>query len=107
MKPEKQIILLSLSIMILSAFFLLPRNQEWMAFRILPYWRDISYQKSNLKAEDRKRIRYKDAYIYSKQIADFFHTKNQDSVLVLIPSTAYFNKHGIKYHVPEPAVFYY
>ena len=107
MKPEKQITLLAVSLMILSGFFLLPRNQSWMAYRILPYWNDISYQKSRLDLEERKRSRYRGSYIYSRQIANFFHQKNQDSAIVLLPSTSYFNFHGIKYHVPEPAVFYY
>ncbi|WP_315821984.1 hypothetical protein [Paraflavitalea speifideaquila] len=28
-------------------------------------------------------------------------------MLVLMPPSNYFHKMGIKYHVPEPAVFYY
>jgi hypothetical protein len=107
MKPEKQITLLAVSVIILSAFFILPVNRDWMANRILPYWKDFNYQKSRLNVEERKINRYKSSYIYSKQIADFFHSRNKDSVLVLIPSTSYFNLHGIHYHVPEPVVFYY
>ena len=96
------------SILLLTAFFLLPRNQKWLEDRIFPYWYDFQNQKNNLDIEHRKIKRYGSAYTYSKFIADFFDKKGiKKNVLVLIPPTAYFKKNGIDYDVPEPSVFYY
>lgn len=79
-----------------------------MSDRVLPYWNDFQKQKSRLRLEDRKIQRYKTAYTFSKQIAQFFKRKGiQNKVLVLLPPSAYFKKNGLDYPVPEPAVFYY
>lgn len=105
MKPEKQITLFAVGLIVLALFFLLPRNGQWMGERVIPYWRDWQSQKGDLSEEGRKVKRYRGAYTYSKQIAGLFPDKSQ--ALVLVPSAAYFKNHGLNYEVPEPAVFYY
>jgi len=108
MKPEKNITLLAAGIIVLAAFFLLPKNQEWMANRILHYWKDFTVQKNNLDPEHRKTDRYQDAYTWSQKIAGYFkERKIARQVLVLMPPASYFAAHQVTYHVPEPAVFYY
>jgi hypothetical protein len=65
-------------------------------------------QKDHPDIERRKVKRWGSDYTISKQISGFFSkTYNRDSVLVLIPPSAYFKERNINYHVPEPAVFYY
>ena len=104
----RKFILLALSILMVVGFFLLPQNSEWISDRILPYWSDLRKQKKHLEIEERKIDRYGSSYTYSKMIDDFFEKKGVDeNVLVLVPPTSYFTARGIKYHVPEPAVFYY
>jgi hypothetical protein len=108
MKPARNIMLTALSIALLAAFFLLPQNRNWMAGRVLRYWKDFTVQKDHLDPEHRKIERYQFSYTYSKRIADYFvYRKMKDQVLVLLPPASYFAAHGIKYPVPEPAVFYY
>jgi hypothetical protein len=108
MRNWKNIILLGAGIFLLCLFFLLPRNQTWLAQRVLPYWKDFQRQKNILDLEKRKVERYESAYTYSKQIAGYFERKGiRQDVLVLIPSSAYFKSRGVNYPVPEPAVFYY
>jgi hypothetical protein len=104
----KKIVLLSISILAVSFFFILPQNREWITKRVFTYWSDFQKQKGNLNREGRKVKRYGNDYTYSKQIADKvrIRTRSED-VLILVPPTTYFKAKGIEYHVPEPAVFYY
>jgi hypothetical protein len=107
-KPEKNITLFAIAIILISLFFLLPRNREWMAQRVLTYWKDFQQQKSATGLEKRKAERYETSYTYSKWISDYFEKKGvKKQVLVLVPPASYFDSKGIKYPVPEPAVFYY
>lgn len=94
--------------MVLAVFFLLPRNQLWMAERIVPYWGELPMQKNDLSEQHRRTSRYGASYTLSKLIADSAAALHlPQPALVLVPPTAYFKKHGIDYHVPEPTVFYY
>ncbi|HEU4470403.1 MAG TPA: hypothetical protein VFR58_04910 [Flavisolibacter sp.] len=103
-----KIILFALSNLLLTGFFMLPDNRKWLQQRVLPYWKQMGRQAANLDIEHRKVLRYKDAYVLSKWAADSLAKKLPlDSVLLLVPSTAYFESRGVQYHVPEPAVFYY
>ena len=104
----RKFILLALSVLMVAGFFLLPQNSEWLGDRILPYWSDLQKQKNHLGLEERKVDRYGNSYTYSKFIDNFFEKKDlKKNALVLVPPTSYFAAHGLKYHVPEPAVFYY
>jgi hypothetical protein len=104
----KKIVLLSISILAVSFFFVLPENREWLTKRVFTYWKDFQNQKAHLGLEVRKVKRYGNDYSYSKQIADSLKLKARSKdALVLVPPTAYFKAKGIDYHVPEPAVFYY
>jgi hypothetical protein len=78
-----------------------------MQNRVLTYLNSFQRQKNNLDIEHRKKIRFGNDYIFTKNIADFFKKKGiSDSVLVFMPPTSYFLNNGVEYHVPEPAVFY-
>ena len=81
-------------------------NSDFFNNRIVAYWDAFQEQKTELDLEVRKTERFGNSYAISKQISDFIKFRN-DSDVVLMPSTAYFNANGIDYHVPEPAVFYY
>jgi len=108
MRPEKNITLLAIGIIVLAAFFMLPANRDWMAQRVLHYWKDFTVQKNDLSPEHRKIRRYQNAYTFSKRIAGYFQqNKLTDQVLLLVPPASYFSAHGVNYPVPEPAVFYY
>ena len=108
MISTKSIFLLAMGIAILSLFFLLPLNQDWMNRRLKGYWKDFTNQATRMKPEQRKVSRYGNAYVYSKQISNYFLQKNiHDRVLVLMPPESYFKKYGLHFPVPEPAVFYY
>lgn len=96
-----------ISLLFLAGFFLLPRNREWAGI-VLSYARDFQQQYKHLDRETRMRSRFGNAYLFSKQIADQFDRKGtKGKVLVLMPPTNYFTRMGVKYHVPEPAVFFY
>lgn len=100
--------LTAISITILAAFFILPNNNDWLNNRILTYVNELNTQPYHLDLEERRRQRYKASYTRSKEIAHFFEKKTiKNSVLVLLPSSAYFKENGIIYPVPEPVVFYY
>jgi hypothetical protein len=108
MKNDKGILLMAISILLITFFFVLPQNNNWERQTIMPYWMDFLHQKNRTNPEGRKESRYGNAYTISKAIAGFFEKKHiKDSVLVLMPPEAYFDKYGISYAVPEPAVFYY
>ncbi len=104
----KQAILTLVGLVLLVLFFLLPKNQSWFINRIVGYWKDFNFQRHNLDPEVRKIERWGNSYVFSKQIAEHLPKHGtDDSILVLIPPTAYFKERDVDYHVPEPAVFYY
>jgi len=104
----KAFILLVASIISLLIFFGLEPNKLWLDQRIMPYWEDYQEQKLNLDPEERKLARYQTDYIFAKNVTGFFEKRGiADKALVLVPSSDYFNAHGLQIHVPEPAVFYY
>jgi hypothetical protein len=108
MKNDKGILLMAISILLITFFFVLPQNNNWERQTIMPYWMDFLHQKNRTNPEGRKESRYGNAYTISKAIAGFFEKKHiKDSVLVLMPPEAYFDKYGISYAVPEPAVFFF
>ena len=76
--------------------------------KIGTYWGDFTKQKNDLDLEQRKKKRYGTAYTISKTIADHLTKINeQEKAVVLMPPTSYFEANKVKYHVPEPAIFYY
>jgi hypothetical protein len=104
---KKTIILTLAAIALIVAFFLLPRNRQW-ATRVYSYWTDYQWQRDNTGSETRMQKRFGNNYTYSKQVAEVLEKKGvKDQALVLIPPSNYFTKMGMRYHVPEPAVFYY
>lgn len=104
----KTFILLVASIISLLIFFGLEPNKVWLDQRIMPYWQDYQEQRLNLDLEERKLSRYQTDYIFAKNVTGFFEKRGTaGKSLVLLPSTDYFNAHGLQIHVPEPAVFYY
>ncbi|MFL5744941.1 MAG: hypothetical protein ACJ751_09775 [Niastella sp.] len=104
----KTFILLVASVISLLIFFGMEPNKMWLDQRIMPYWEDYKEQKLNLDVEERKLARYQTDYIFAKNVTGFFQKRGSaDKALVLVPSTDYFNAHGLQIHVPEPAVFYY
>lgn len=103
----RKLILLISSAIILFLFFLLPVNREWMQDKVFTYLKSFQLQKKSLDIEHRKKLRFGNDYIFTKNIADFFQKKGiADSVLIFMPPTSYFLTNGVEYHVPEPAVFY-
>ena len=108
MSRDKQILLFSISVFSLALFFVLPPNTAWLKERILPYASNIPYQQRHLGLEERKVLRWENAYRYSSSITGFFAARGiRDSVLVLLPPPRYFEARKMDYPVPEPAVFYY
>jgi len=104
----KTFILLVASVVALLIFFGLEPNKMWLDQRIMPYWEDYKEQKLNLDLEERKLARYQTDYIFAKNVTGFFEKRGTaNKTLVLVPSSDYFNAHGLQIHVPEPAVFYY
>jgi len=105
---KKQLLLSAIATLVTVLFFLLPQNYEWLRSKIFVYWSGFLSQKNNYDPEHRKQLRWQNNYTYSKTIATHLKTKGYaGKALVLMPPTAYFKAHGIEYHVPEPAVFYY
>lgn len=104
---NKQFVLFLIALIILSLFMLLPSSRQW-AGKVLSYAKDFGWQRHHLDRETRMRKRLGNSYIFTKQIAGQFERKGiKEQVLVLLPPTSYFTQRGVKYHVPEPAVFYY
>lgn len=103
---KRQLILLSVSLIVLSAFFLLPENKAW-ADKVISYWKEFPKQQKEQGKEARLIKRFGDDYTFSVLIAEKMKKNGQQNALVLMPPTNYFTKAGLKYHVPEPAVFYY
>jgi hypothetical protein len=104
---KRRVILFIVSLILITGFSLLPRNREWTG-TVLSYARDFQKQQNHLDRETRMSKRFGNEYLFSKSIANTFDRKgNKGKVLVLMPPTTYFTKMGIKYHVPEPAVFFY
>ncbi len=60
-----------------------------------------------MSKEARLNKRFGNEYIYSKSIAENMRKNGQQKALLLMPPSNYFTNAGMKYHVPEPAVFYY
>jgi hypothetical protein len=104
---KKQFLLTVISLLSLILCFLLPKNREWFANRIVVYWNDFSHQKKDLGIEHRKIKRWGNDYVLSQQISTFFKNRGDLKSLILIPPSAYFKDRNLDYHVPEPAVFYY
>lgn len=102
----KKLILLVVAVILITSFFMLPRNQAWSR-TILSYWKDYQTQKRLPDRNMRMKERFGNDYIISRKIADWFAKKEKHNVLVLIPPTSYFTRMKVPYHVPEPAVFYY
>lgn len=104
---KKPLILTCTGIVLIIAFFLLPRYQKW-AGTVYSYWTDYQWQRDNTDLETRMTKRFGNSYTYSKHIAEALEKKGvKDKALVLMPPGNYFTKMGLSYHVPEPAVFYY
>lgn len=103
---KKHLAFLVLSLLVLSAFFLLPGNKRWAA-RVIGYGNDIRFQSKNMSPDQRMARRFRLDYTLSKQIADTFQSKKILNPLVLLPPSSGFKKAGLDYIVPEPAVFYY
>jgi hypothetical protein len=104
----KKLFLLSVAgIILLLGFFLLPRNREW-GQKVIGYYKDYNFQKNRQSREFRMRSRFGSDYSFSKAIAAMVPAKaGQPLPVVLVPPSAYFKKFGMRYEVPEPAVFYY
>jgi hypothetical protein len=103
----RQLILFFASATLITAFFLLPPNSAWFNDRIITYYKEFSAQRRKMKPEERMASRFGNYYTVSRQIAANIGQKAGKDALVLLPSTAYFKKYGLEYHVPEPVVFYY
>jgi hypothetical protein len=107
MKAKKQWLMFTWSLLVLAGFFALPQNRKWLFVTAGGYWKDFMIQKDHPELSYRLSKRWENPFRYSKMIAQKFEGRKKDSVLILMPPTNYFNHYGIKYHVPEPAVFYY
>jgi hypothetical protein len=92
---------------LITAFFLLPPNRAWFKDRVLTYYKEFDKQRKTMGAEKRMTDRFGNYYSVSRQIAGAIQQRAGSGALLLMPSTAYFKKYGIQYHVPEPVVFYY
>lgn len=104
---KKPLILSFVGIALITVFFLIPRNRKWASL-VHSYWTDFQLQRNNTDIETRMRSRFGNNYVYSKKIAGILERKGlKQQALVLMPPSSYFTKMGFKYHVPEPAVFYY
>ena len=104
---KKNLILLFTGIAFITVFFLLPRNREW-AGTVYSYWTDFQWQQHHTDLETRMIKRFGNDYAYSKSIAELLEKRGaKQQALVLMPPSNYFTKMGVRYHVPEPAVFYY
>jgi hypothetical protein len=103
---KKHLILTLAVLLFLTGFFLLPHNRTW-AEKLFAYGRDFNKQRKSMSKEARLNKRFGNEYIYSKSIAENMRKNGQQKALLLMPPSNYFTNAGMKYHVPEPAVFYY
>ena len=103
---SKKIILLLVSVLLITGFFLLPRNRQWTR-TVFSYWNDLPKQLRTPDTEARMRKRFGRHYTYSKIIGDALKKRGRPHALVLMPPNSYFKKIGINYRVPVPPVFYY
>ena len=104
----RKIIILLCSVAAIAGFFMLPAYNEWMRDHIVSPLRNFKWESERMDPEYRMKYRFDSAYIYSKQIDQFFEKKGiKNTALVLLPTTNYFKQHNVGYDVPEPAVFYY
>lgn len=103
----RQLILFFASATLITAFFLLAPNRQWFNDRIITYYKEFPAQRRKMGLEERMAHRFGNVYTLSRQVAANIQKKTHKDALVLLPSTAYFKKYGIDYHVPEPVVFYY
>jgi len=100
-------ILFFAGIAFIVGFFLIPANRHWCS-KVLSYWRDLPAEIRHTSPEARLTKRFENDYTFSRYIAAKFDGRSdRQEVLVLMPPTSYFSKMGFRYHVPEPAVFYY
>jgi hypothetical protein len=104
--PKRRLILFIASLILLAGFFLLPGNKVW-GDKVISYWKEFQTQRKNTGKENRLIKRFGNDYTFSTLIAGKMKKNGQQDALVLMPPTNYFTKAGLKYHVPEPAVFYY
>ena len=103
---KKRLLLTALSVALLTGFFFLPENREWLK-KVMGYGEDMFGQAKRLDESARFTKRFGKDYTYSISIAANMRKNKQQDALLLMPPTLYFTKRGITYHVPEPAVFYY
>lgn len=105
----RQFILFLASAILITGFFLLKPNRTWFRDRLIAYYGEFPRQCQTMKVEERMANRFGNYYSISKQIAAALKEFSKDTSedLVLLPPTAYFEKNGLHYHVPEPVVFYY
>ncbi len=103
---KRQLLLLLIAIVALTGFFLLPENKTW-GRKVISYWKEFPQQQKEQAKEVRLAKRFGNDYTFSVLIADKMKKNRQQQALLLMPPTNYFTKAGLKYHVPEPAVFYY
>jgi hypothetical protein len=90
-----------------SCFFFYPSTGIGCKTGYLTIGLPFKHKKNNLDIEHRKKLRFGNDYVFTKNIAGFFQKKGiADSVLVFIAPTSYFLANGMDYHVPEPTVFY-
>jgi hypothetical protein len=107
MQLIKEAMLLVISVALLTVYFLLPRNQQWVKV-IGSYWQSFSYESRHPDKHERLEYRFGNNYLFSTQVAEQLRRSGSyDTALLLLPPTNYFRARGIAYHVPEPAVFYY
>lgn len=103
---KKQLLLTALSVILLTGFFFLPENREW-AVKLIGYGQEFPGQTKRMDKSTRLSKRFGTEYNYSVSIAKNMRKNGQQDQLLLMPPTNYFTRAGMKYHVPEPAVFYY
>lgn len=103
---KRQLLLTLTALVLLAGFFLLPGNKVW-GEKVISYWKEFQQQRKQTGEEARLVKRFGNDYTFSVSIADKMKKNGQQQALVLIPPTNYFTRAGLKYHVPEPAVFYY
>ena len=101
---KKKLILLAAAMVFLTGFFLLPVNRTWVK-RLITYYRELPGDLRRMDEATRFKRRFGTEYTYSRNIAA--RIKFRDQALILMPPTNYFTARGMKYHVPEAAVFYY
>lgn len=105
---KRPLILFFAGMLSIVLFFLVPPHAKWGKERLIAYWKDFLKQKGGRTTEQRMKERFEKNYVISRQIADSLKSKgNTKTAWLLLPPTNYFGKKGIKYEVPDPAIFYY